>query len=162
MGEKACRAGENYAVITHRCQYRVIYGDTDAMGIVYYANYLRIFEFGRLELFRSMGVTVHVPEVAGYVFPAVEAHCRYITAAEADDLLTVETTLDAEKRSAFRFDYRILREEDGEQTLVATGHSIHACMDDKGRVVRPPRYLRDRIEESCAFAEKSRIPQNGS
>ena len=36
--------------------YRVIYGDTDQMGVVYYANYLRWFEIGRTELLRQVGM----------------------------------------------------------------------------------------------------------
>ena len=38
-----------------KCEYRVIFGDTDQMGVVYYANYLRMFEAARAEYWRSLG-----------------------------------------------------------------------------------------------------------
>ena len=44
-------------MLTHRTTCRVIYGDTDKMGVAYHANYLRWFEMGRSEMFRNLGLT---------------------------------------------------------------------------------------------------------
>lgn len=42
--------------ITRTCKYRVLYADTDMMGVVYYGNYGRLFEMGRTEMIREMGM----------------------------------------------------------------------------------------------------------
>ena len=57
--------------------YRVIYGDTDQMGVVYYANYLRWFESGRSELLRQIGLPYGKIEEQGFHFPVTEVSCRY-------------------------------------------------------------------------------------
>ena len=42
--------------ITSRSQYRILYADTDMMGVVYYGNYGRLYEMGRTEMIREMGL----------------------------------------------------------------------------------------------------------
>ena len=59
------KEGRGVSVKTHRTEYRVIYGDTDNMGVAYHANYLRWFEIGRAELFRSLGMTYKSIEEKG-------------------------------------------------------------------------------------------------
>ena len=56
---------------------RVIYGDTDQMGVVYYANYFRYFEFARSEFLRAHGRSYREMEAEGLMLPVVEATCRY-------------------------------------------------------------------------------------
>jgi len=119
-------------------QIRVIYGDTDQMGVVYYANYLRFFEAGRNEFLRAKGLRYReVEQRLGVLLPVTEAAVSYRTSARYDDLLTVETALAELRRVSARFDYRVLRGED----LVATGHTVHACLDAQGRVRRVPPEL---------------------
>jgi acyl-CoA thioester hydrolase len=121
---------------------RVIYGDTDQMGVVYYANYLRFFEAGRNEFIRAKGMRYRdFEESFGLMLPVVDAQVSYRAPARYDDLLTVETTLAEVRRASARFSYRIVR--DGE--VVATGHTVHACVDREGRVQRMPRALVDRL-----------------
>jgi len=121
---------------------RVIYGDTDQMGVVYYANYLRYFEAGRNELIRARGLRYRDFETRfGLRLPVAEAQVRYRAPARYDDLLTVETSLAEVKRASARFGYRIVRE--GE--IVATGHTVHACVDLEGRIRRMPPELLARL-----------------
>jgi acyl-CoA thioester hydrolase len=61
----------------------------------------------------------------------------YRASARYDDLLTVETSLGLLKRVTLRFDYRVLR--DG--ALLASGHTVHACLDPDGRIQRMPEEL---------------------
>src|SRR6185436_21096087 len=73
---------------------RVIYGDTDQMGFVYYANYLRFFEAGRNEYLRAKGAPYREVEAElGIRLPVVEATVHYKAPARYDDLLVVETEL---------------------------------------------------------------------
>jgi len=119
-------------------QIRVIYGDTDQMGVVYYANYLRFFEAGRNEFLRQKGLRYReVEERLGVILPVSEAAVGYKSPARYDDLLTVETALAELRRVSARFDYRVLR--GGE--LLATGHTVHACVDAQGRIRRMPPEL---------------------
>jgi len=128
---------------SHRTTYRVIYGDTDNMGQAYYGNYYRWFEIGRSEMFRSLGLPYKAVEENGIFLPVSESHCKYATPAKYDDILVIETTLDTKLKAAIKFDYKIYR-EDGE-TLVAGGYTKHPCVDLNGKVVRPPKFLRDII-----------------
>jgi acyl-CoA thioester hydrolase len=132
-------------MITYSTTYRVIYGDTDTMGVAYYANYLRWFEIGRTELFRFLGMPYHVIEERGIFLPVSEAYCKYAAPARYDDLLTIRTDLDSAVKGGMKFNYRIL-DQDGEKIL-ATGHTLHAFMDKTGRVVRPPKFLRELIAQ---------------
>jgi acyl-CoA thioester hydrolase len=125
-----------------RTDIRVIYGDTDQMGVVYYANYLRFFEAGRNEYIRARGLRYRDFEARfGLRLPVAEAQVRYRAPARYDDLLTVETSLAEVKRASARFGYRIVR--DGE--VLATGHTVHACVDLEGRIQRMPAELLARL-----------------
>ncbi len=129
---------------------RVIYGDTDRMGVVYYANYLRFFEAGRTEFIRAKGLRYRdFEETHRLMLPVVEAGIQYRLPARYDDLIVVETSLTEARRVSARFGYRVVR---GEQVL-ATGHTVHACVDLEGRVQRIPRELLDPL---CAGEDVSR------
>ncbi len=122
---------------------RVIYGDTDQMGVVYYANYLRYFEAGRNEFIRQKGLRYRdFEERFALRLPVTEARVGYVEPARYDDLVTVEIRLDEVRRASARFDYRLLR-EDG--ALLATGSTTHACVDRAGKVKRMPPELLTRL-----------------
>lgn len=126
-----------------RAELRVIYGDTDQMGVVYYANYLRFFEASRNEFIRAKGLRYRDFEAAYSLrLPVVEAHVSYREPARYDDLLTIEISLSEARRASARFEYRVLR-DDG--ALLATGHTVHACVDLEGRVRRMPAELVARL-----------------
>jgi acyl-CoA thioester hydrolase len=125
-----------------RTEIRVIYGDTDQMGVAYYANYLRWFEAGRNELIRARGLTYReVEERFRLMLPVAEAHVAYRAPARYDDLIAIETSVAEVRRASVRFAYRIVR--GGE--VLATGHTVHACVDLDGRVQRMPPDLLERL-----------------
>jgi acyl-CoA thioester hydrolase len=129
-----------------KTQIRIIYGDTDQMGVVYYANYLRFFEAGRGDFLRAKGLRYRdFEERHRLTLPVVEASVRYQLPARYDDLVTIETALVEARRASARFDYRILR---GDEVL-ATGHTVHACVDLDGRVQRLPREILDRLTQAA-------------
>jgi len=124
-------------------QLRVIYGDTDQMGVVYYANYLRYFEAARNEFIRAKGLRYRdFEERFGLLLPVAEASVSYKSPARYDDLLTVEISLGEARRASARFEYRLLR-DDG--TLLATGHTVHACVDRAGKLQRLPAELMEAL-----------------
>lgn len=123
--------------------YRVIYGDTDQMGIVYYANYLRWFERGRSEFLRQIGLPYSTIEHQGFHFPVTEVNCRYASSARYDDVIQIETGLVDLGRASLSFAYQITRHVD--QDLLATGSTKHACVDRTGKVTRIPSIVRGAI-----------------
>jgi acyl-CoA thioester hydrolase len=128
--------------------YRVIYGDTDQMGIVYYANYLRWFEKGRSEFLREIGLPYSMIEQQGFHFPVVEVSCRYLESARYDDLIQIETELSECRHASLMFKYIIWRDSD--RSRIASGMTKHACTDRTGRIIRIPKILLDALEEAAA------------
>ncbi len=130
-------------------QVRVIYGDTDQMGIAYYANYLRWFEIGRNEFIRAKGLRYRdFEERFSLRLPVVEAQVSYRAPARYDDVLSVETRIADVKRASARFLYRLAR--DGEE--IATGNTLHACVDLAGRIQRMPQELLARLSAPAGAA----------
>lgn len=136
--------------------YRVIYGDTDQMGVAYYSNYLRWFEIGRTELLRQTGVPYKSIESQGLYFPVTEVSCRYFRPARYDDNIVIETTLTSLGRVTLTFSYRILRKEDS--VLIASGWTKHACVDDKGEVTKIPPALQPTLKAAVSPAPKEKSP----
>jgi acyl-CoA thioester hydrolase len=125
-----------------RTELRVIYGDTDQMGVVYYANYLRFFEAGRNEFIRARGLAYRdFEERFGLRLPVAEAQVSYRSPARYDDVIAVETAMAEVRRASARFEYRVLR---GDEVL-ATGRTVHACVDLQGRLRRLPPELLARL-----------------
>lgn len=129
--------------VTNVTSYRVIYGDTDQMGVVYYANYLRWFERGRSEFLRQIGLPYTMIEGLGVHFPVVEVTCRYAQSARYDDEIDIHTELVELGRASFAFNYRVGRAAD--QITLATGTTKHASVDGSGKIVRLPKILLDAI-----------------
>ena len=125
--------------ISNVTTYRVIYGDTDQMGVVYYANFLRWFERGRSEFLRQIGLPYSTIEKAGYHFPVADVNCHYTQSAHYDDVVSIETELTGLRRVSLSFNYRIIRHADA--CLLATGSTKHACIDRHGQVTRIPPIL---------------------
>jgi acyl-CoA thioester hydrolase len=120
---------------------RVRYADTDADGVVYYANYLTFFEVVRVEWLRALGYPITRILERGIILPVVEAHLKYLRPARVDDLLTVGATLSSVGPASFAFDYEIAR-EDGR--LLVTGWTrLAVCERDTTRACAMPQWLRD-------------------
>jgi acyl-CoA thioester hydrolase len=116
---------------------RVIYGDTDQMGVVYYANYFRYFEFARSEYFRSRGGSYADMERSGLQLPVAEASCQYKAPARYDDLLVIRVTLAELRRASLVFTYELFR-DGSPRTLLCTGRTLHACVGRDGKPTRLP------------------------
>ena len=135
----------------YRYQFRPLFGDVDAMEIVYYGNYLRFFEKGRAELMRSTGKPYSDLAQEGLHLPVTEANLRYRRGAGYDELIVVETTVAWIKAASLRFDYRIVRENDLDQAVeLVTGFTTHACVDLNGKVQRLPPWVRESLSEHLA------------
>jgi acyl-CoA thioester hydrolase len=94
---------------------------TDQMGVVYYGNYLELFEIGRAELLRSTGLDYRMMERDGYFLPVIHVQCDYLAPARYDDLLIVRTAVTRLSRVRLDFTYEIVREEGDGKEEVADG-----------------------------------------
>jgi acyl-CoA thioester hydrolase len=125
--------------LTHSMPLRVYYEDTDAAGIVYYANYLKFAERGRTEMMRELGFAhSRIAAETGIVFTVRRCSADYRAAARLDDTLTVETRIQEIGAATLSLDQQIRREG---ETIVALDVLV-ACVGSDGRPRRVPPGLR--------------------
>lgn len=120
---------------------RIAYADTDRMGVVYYANYLVLFERGRTEFLRSLGVRYRdLEEQQGLFLPALASSCRYLAPGRYDDLIKVRTFISELGGAHMNFRYEITLVDTNQ--LIATGATEHAVVNKVWRPTRLPFELR--------------------
>src|SRR5436190_15536859 len=110
-------------VFTYEC--RVTYADCTLGNHVYYARYLHFLEAARSELFRTLGKTLLQWQQEGTVFPVIECRLRYRAPARYDNILQIETWVDALERVRVSFGHRILLKEN--QRLILESQTDHVC-----------------------------------
>lgn len=126
---------------------RVIFGDTDQMGIVYYANYYRYFEGARAAYLRDKGRSYKDMHEWGVALPVVESHCKYLSPAHYEDILAVHTRVTGIRGASLRFEYEIMRGD----TAIVSGYTVHACVHpDTGKPRRIPPELRALLDDESA------------
>jgi acyl-CoA thioester hydrolase len=119
---------------------RVRYAETNKMGVVYYANYFVWFEVGRTDLLREAGWSYREMEVDGFALPVIDARCAYHQSAKYDDDLEVRTAGAMLSPVRVQFTYKVVRLADG--ATLATGATVHATVDRRGRPCRLPDRIR--------------------
>jgi acyl-CoA thioester hydrolase len=127
----------------------VRYAETDASGIVYYANYFIYFEVGRLEMFRQLGLPYDRR------LPIVETACRYRSSARFDDELEIQTTVDEIRTKGFRLGHKVFRisGDRSEPELLVEGHTAMVTADESGTPVRLPTEFRIALGAEDAKSE---------
>jgi acyl-CoA thioester hydrolase len=119
---------------------RVRYGETDMMGYLYYGNYAQLYEIGRVETMRSLGLSYKDMEAVHRVMmPVVHVESRYLKPAKYDDALTIRTILNEMPNKAVVFHAEIYNEDN---TLIHTAavKLLFIDMDNQKRV-SCPEYL---------------------
>jgi acyl-CoA thioester hydrolase len=139
----------------HRYALRVYYEDTDAGGIVYYANYLKFAERARTEMMRDAGVP-HAAMVArdGVSFAVRRCEVDYLSPARLDDLLDVETRLIEVGGASLEAEQIVRRDGDD----LARIRIRLACLDAKGRPSRLPAPVRAALAAAQAAAQPANHP----
>src|SRR5690606_31457705 len=129
-------------MVFNEISFRVRYGETDQMGVVYYGNYAQYLEMGRVEWLRSLGISYKSMEENGIMLPVISLQIKYLKSAVYDDLITVATHLKKTPSVKIEFDYRIFNEA-GE--ILVEANTVLAFMDRKTkRPVKCPDYLLNR------------------
>ncbi|MDR0549383.1 MAG: acyl-CoA thioesterase [Deltaproteobacteria bacterium] len=124
--------------------YRVLYVDTDQLGVVNNGHYFRFFEQARGEYLRALGLPYAEVEAKGLRTPLTEAWAHYYASFHYDDLIRIEAWVSLIKRASFRFDYRLYQGESSEVRVA--GHTIHAIVNEDLKVVKIPQWLLDLLK----------------
>ena len=132
---------------------RVYWEDTDAGGIVYYANYLRFMERARTEWLRSRGIEqAQLQREQGLVFVVVNAESHFQRPARYGDLLQVTCEIEKWTKVSLMFKQDVMRANDDshEMELLVTGRVRVACVDAAKFRPRalPESVVREMNEES--------------
>ncbi len=130
-------------MIEREYTFRVMYPDTDQMGTVHHANYVKYYEAARWELFRAIGISYHSIENAGYMLPVTRMNFRFLKTTHYDERLTVKTTLQAIKGVRIWFTYKLYNENnelinEAETELAFVGR-------DNWKPCAPPKFVLDAI-----------------
>lgn len=136
--------GMTFAAGVHTLPTRVYYEDTDAAGIVYYANYLRFIERGRTEYLRAMGFQQQqIAAESGLAFAVRSLTAEYLLPARLDDELIVRSSIQSLGRAQLVFDQRIERND----TLLFEAKVRIVCLDmNKNKAAPMPRDIHEKFK----------------
>ena len=134
-------------MITHDTQIRVLYRDTDKMGVVYHANYIVFYEAARNEMFRAIGLPYTLLEQMNIAMPIVEVESKYKAPAYYDDLLTVRATVKELPEVRAVVEYEVFNEAG---TVINTGKTVLGYVNmERKRPCRAPKEFIDELQKYC-------------
>lgn len=124
---------------------RVYYEDTDAQGVVYYANYFRFMERARTEWLEAMGIDhVSMMKEDNRILVVTEAHAKFIIPARLGDTLVVTAGLSNLSRATFEIEQNIYRGSSDGELLIQGGVTAAYLAAD---TMRPKRIPQDFIKD---------------
>jgi acyl-CoA thioester hydrolase len=124
---------------------RIYYEDTDAGGVVYYANYLRFMERARSEWMRSMGFELDaLARDEGTLFAVRSANLEYLRPARLSDLLEVSVSVTRRGRASIDLYQEITRVDE----LICMAQVRLVCVDSQGFAPRPiPKRILSEVDK---------------
>lgn len=130
---------------THTFPKRVRYGETDQMGYLYYGNYAQLYEIGRAEMIRALGLSYQEMEAKhGIMMPVMSLQCRFVRPALYDELLSIKTTLRKVPTKFITFHHEIFNEKN----KLVNGGSVKLCFVEvkSGKTVNCPDFLMEKLQ----------------
>lgn len=125
---------------------RVRYAETDPMKYVYYGNYATYFELGRVELFRSIGISYDEIEKQGIWLPVSDYKIKYLKPALYDQKLEIHTFMKKIPGVRIEFEYEIYNENGIKITEAST--TLFFLNSETQKVIKCPDFLMKLIEEN--------------
>ncbi len=122
---------------------RIYYQDTDAGGVVYYANYLRFFEKSWFEYLMSIGISLPEWESEGTYIIIKEVHLDLVESLRYGDYVTIITEIVEVKRASFVLSHLAMKDS----TLTTRCTTRIACIDKNGKPKRMPDDFRNKLLE---------------
>lgn len=126
-----------------RYEHRVTYAECTIGDHVYHSRYLDLLEAARGEFMRSLGGSVRSAQVAGYIFPVIEARLRYKYPARYDDRLTVQVWMTQVAGVRLSFGHQVSN-QDGR--LILEAETFHCCTSREEKPRRLPAELAAKLE----------------
>lgn len=131
-------------MLTNKTELKIYYGDTDAGGVVYYANYLKYFEIGRTEILKDNGIEYADMEKKGIIAPVVNVNCDYKGSAKYNDDIIIITSIEKLGNSSITFNYKILRKYD--EKVLVEGSTVNVLVDIKTKKPIPiPDSMKEKL-----------------
>lgn len=121
-----------------RIQVKVYYEDTDCLGVVYYANYLKYYERGRTEYINAMGKQIAAWNEAGYNFAVFKMELTWLKAAKLGDEIEVVTVVEPGSPYRMRMGQKLYRGEE----LINEAKVQLVCLDAQLELREFPEELR--------------------
>ena len=127
---------------------RVYYEDTDAQGVVYYANYFRFMGRARTEWLEAMGIDhITMLNEEQRILVVSEAHAKFLVPAKLGDSLVVTASLSRLGRASFDIEQNIFRDSTADELLIQGG--VTAAYLEAG-TMKPKRIPRTFFEENSS------------
>ena len=131
-------------MFVHEHKKRIRYGETDQMGYLYYGNYALLFEIGRVEAIRSLGISYkELEDKMGVMMPVIYMESKYTLPIKYDEFVTIRTTLRAMPTKMIEFHHEIINEV-GKITHKGIVKLFFIDMNTNKRV-STPNYISDKI-----------------
>ena len=143
--------------------YRTSISEMDGMGILHHTNYGKLFERGRIEFLRMIGINYSVISKKDIHFPVLRMECLYRESVEFDQYLAIETFLHTITKTRVSFSYNLfkvdsqLKDTFKEKSLenlspCAKGYTEHCCLSPNKR---PEKFPTDIFEKLKKYAPKT-------
>ncbi len=131
--------------MTHQHTIRMYYEDTDAGGVVYYANYLRFAERARTEYLRSLGFeNSQIRDKHGIIIVVKSVEAEYLSPARLDDVLVMRSRLLSVKNTSFVIEQKAYRND----VCIFNMTIVLVCVDEvQGKPARIPDDLKAAFQE---------------
>lgn len=125
---------------THNFPVRIYYDDTDAGGVVYYANYLKFAERARTEYLRALGFeNSKIRHDFGIIIVVKSVEADYLSPARLDDVLTIQTRLLSVKNTSFVMEQKAIKNE----VCIFNMTIVLVCVNEDGRPSKIPEPLKN-------------------
>jgi len=135
-------------MITANTHVRVRFAETDAMGVVYHANYLHWFEVARVHLMDSINLPYIDLANQGIHLPVIESHVNYKSPARFDDKVNITAVIKETPTLRIKIHYEVTCKNN----LLCTGYTTHVFINEKGLPIKPPKHFIDSLRK--LFDEK--------
>ena len=143
------------ALISFSTQTRVLYKDTDQMGIMHHSNYVVLYETARTEWLREMGLTYAEIERRGIMSPIIEVHTKFLYPAFYDEMLTIKVSMQEMPAARLIIDSEVYNEAG---KLINTGSVTLGFMHaSTRRPCRAPEWFVQAIEDYIAKQQNNEL-----
>lgn len=126
-------------MIKAKTSQKVRFAKTDAMGVVYHANYLPWCECARIALIESVGLDYAEMSARGFHLPVVEVGVKYRRPAKFGDMVEIESAIVERPGVKIKIEYRIT----ANSVLLAEAQTVHVFVNADGLPIKPPREYAD-------------------